>query len=162
MHIVHDAADLGSFDAGGLEPLECTEDSFIGVLSARNHTLKRALADPSLLSGIGVIRRYFARRTSSPFRQTKNLTSEEWSRLLSMRHILRLWVDRLAYSGSFQLRSLRLDQKWRFTVCSGNRVHGKMLRDRAFSQLLRCDGTKPIEDLEAHSGLSKIGGSFAT
>ena len=79
-----------------------------------------------------------------------------------MRHILRLWVDRLAYSGSFQLRSLRFVQKWRFTVCSGNRVHGKMLRDRALSQLLRFDWPKTIEDLEAHPGLSKIGGSYAT
>ena len=87
-----------------------------------------------------------------------------WARsmLVDLSRLTRLGVDRLAYSGSFQLRSLRFVQKWRFTVCSGNRVHGKMLRDRALSQLLRFDWPKTIEDLEAHPGLSKIGGSYAT
>ena len=52
LHVVAGKAALAQFDRGGLEPLEATLPQFRGALS-ENHTLKRALADPRLFSGIG-------------------------------------------------------------------------------------------------------------
>ena len=46
-------AALAELDAGGLEPLACTADEFSAALTRENHTLKRALTDPHILSGIG-------------------------------------------------------------------------------------------------------------
>jgi len=53
LHIVHGEAALAAFDLSGLEPMDCTEDSFRVRLTNESHTLKRALTDPRMMSGIG-------------------------------------------------------------------------------------------------------------
>src|SRR5208282_5895355 len=53
LHVVSGEATLNSFDAGGIDVFEADADSFRSALSAENHTLKRVLTDPRLLSGIG-------------------------------------------------------------------------------------------------------------
>ena len=53
LHVVASEAELAGHDPGGLEPLQCTAADFAGTLRSRNHTLKRALTDPKLFSGIG-------------------------------------------------------------------------------------------------------------
>ena len=104
LHIVHGEAALAAFDLCGLEPMDCTEDSFRVRFTNESHTLKRALTDPRMMSGIGNVYSdeiLHAARLSS-FRLASKLNYEEWARLFrSMRSVLAAWIDRLAYRGAF-------------------------------------------------------------
>jgi formamidopyrimidine-DNA glycosylase len=98
LHVVQGEAGLQNLNPGGLEVFEATEDQFAAALQARNHTLKRALTDPRILSGIGNAYSdeiLFAAQLS-PFTLTKKLTTEELSRLFAaVKTTLTEWVDRL-------------------------------------------------------------------
>ncbi|HYR79373.1 MAG TPA: DNA-formamidopyrimidine glycosylase family protein, partial [Candidatus Dormibacteraeota bacterium] len=83
LHVVEGEAGLVSLDAGGIEPLEVSVKAFAAALRSSNHTLKRALTDPHLLSGIGnaYSDEILHRAQLSPVAMTQKLTAEEIDRL---------------------------------------------------------------------------------
>ncbi|MFZ0439862.1 MAG: DNA-formamidopyrimidine glycosylase family protein, partial [Candidatus Sulfotelmatobacter sp.] len=98
LHIVLGEESLRSFDAGGIDIFSSDLDSFRAVLTAENHTLKRALTDPRLLSGIGnaYSDEILHAAQLSPLTLTRKLEAREWERLFAAaRHTLSFWVDRL-------------------------------------------------------------------
>ena len=98
LHLVQGEADLQRLDPGGLEVFETDLAGFANVLQSANHTLKRALTDPRLFSGIGNAYSdeiLFAARLS-PIALTQKLSSEEIERLFeATRTTLTMWVERL-------------------------------------------------------------------
>jgi formamidopyrimidine-DNA glycosylase len=98
LHLVRGAAGLAAFDRGGLEVLEADLGAFGAALRRENHTLKRALTDPRLLSGIGnaYSDEILHAAQLSPARLTSQLDDAEVARLYdSTREVLALWTDRL-------------------------------------------------------------------
>ena len=96
--IVRGAAGLTALDPGGLEVLDSDLQTFRQVLARENHTLKRALTDPHLLSGIGnaYSDEILHAAKLSPLQLTHNLSSEEWRSLHDATvRTLRLWIERL-------------------------------------------------------------------
>src|SRR5262244_2922517 len=97
LHLVEGEAGLAPFERGGVEPLEVGEPAFREALTRENHTVKRALTDPRLVSGIG--NAYSAeslhRARMSPTKLTKKMTGEEIGRLYrATRETLEKWRDR--------------------------------------------------------------------
>src|SRR5262249_47713253 len=89
---------LAAHDRGGIEVLECDLGAFRAALLRENHTLKRALTDPRLLSGIGnaYSDEILHRARISPIKQTHKLDDDEMTRLFdACRDVLREWTDRL-------------------------------------------------------------------
>jgi len=98
LHLVHGRAALHALDRGGLEVLEATVAEFRHALTRENHTVKRALTDPRLFSGIGnaYSDEILHRPRLSPFALTTKLTPEEGERLhAACRATLREWTERL-------------------------------------------------------------------
>src|SRR5579864_273934 len=98
LHLVSGAENLEAVDAGGIDVFSADLDSFRSVLTAENHTLKRALTDPRLLSGIGnaYSDEILHAAQLSPVTLTQKLNPEEWRRLFeASRQTLQLWMDRL-------------------------------------------------------------------
>lgn len=98
LHLVAGEEALAAYDPGGLEVLEAGLDAFRASLTAENHTLKRALTDPRLLSGIGNAwsDEILHRAKLSPFQLTRNLTPEETGVLYrACRDVLTEWTERL-------------------------------------------------------------------
>src|SRR2546425_879949 len=98
LHVVAGEAALHSLDPGGLEPLEAAVEDFRAALTRENHTLKRALTDPHIFSGIGnsYSDEILHRARLSPLTLTSRLTAEEIARLrLATRATLQEWMDRL-------------------------------------------------------------------
>src|SRR4029077_19768648 len=95
---IHAAGGAGHLDGGGIEPLEASRDAFAGALRVANHTLKRALTDPHLISGIGnaYSDEILHRAQLSPVAMTHKITEEEIDRLYeATRATLLEWTDRL-------------------------------------------------------------------
>lgn len=98
LYVVKDEAGFASLDAGGIEPLEADLPAFAAALRSTNHTLKRALTDPHILSGIGnaYSDEILHRAQLSPIAMTQKLTREEIERLYdATRTTLTEWIDRL-------------------------------------------------------------------
>jgi formamidopyrimidine-DNA glycosylase len=98
IHLVSGVESLIQFDRGGLEVLESDLPSFAQRLTSDNHTLKRALTDPRLFSGIGnaYSDEILHRARLSPIAMTKSLSGEEVERLYAAtRAVLREWIERL-------------------------------------------------------------------
>ena len=98
LHLFASSAEAASLDRGGLEPLSLRLPEFRSQLTRTNHTLKRALTDPSLLAGIGnaYSDEILHRARLSPFRQTHALDDDDWQRLYdATQQVLRQWQDRL-------------------------------------------------------------------
>src|ERR1700729_499321 len=98
LHILSGAENLRSLDPGGIDIFSGDPDSFRATLTAENHTLKRALTDPSLVSGIGnaYSDEILHAARLSPIPLTQKLKPDEWKRLFSAaRQTLRTWIDRL-------------------------------------------------------------------
>jgi formamidopyrimidine-DNA glycosylase len=97
LHLVEGETGLQTLDPGGLEIFEIDLDSFAKILTAANHTLKRALTDPRLFSGIGNAYSdevLFAAQLS-PVKLTQKLTAEEIERLFnSTRQTITQWIER--------------------------------------------------------------------
>lgn len=178
LHLVSDEQALRALDPGGLEVLDSTLDSFSSVLTSQNHTLKRALTDPTLFSGIGNAYSdeilHFARL--SPVTLTKNLRGEEIGRLhQAVKQILLRWINLLreetgddfpenvtafrpemAVHGKFGqpcpvcgAQVQRIRYAQNETnYCPKCQTGGKLLADRALSTLLRKDWPKTPEALE--------------
>jgi formamidopyrimidine-DNA glycosylase len=178
LHVVEGEAGLERLDPGGLEVFTATEAQFAAALRARNHTLKRALTDPRILSGIGNAYSDEILFTAqlSPFTLTQKLTPEEISRLFAaIKSSLADWTERLRveYRDRFpeKVTAFRPDmathgkygqpcprcgnkiQRIRYgsnetNYCPTCQTGGKLLADRALSRLLKDDWPRTPEELE--------------
>lgn len=178
LHVLSSAAQLDDHDRGGLEVLGADPKEFRARLSERNHTLKRALTDPTILSGVGnaYSDEILHRAQLSPLTQTKHLQDEEWQRLYSATQaVLTEWIARLRQetAGGFPERvtAFRPEmavhgrygkpcpvcstaiQRIRYAenetnYCPRCQTSGKLLADRSLSRLLKDDWPKTIEALE--------------
>ncbi len=172
------AGETQLFDAGGLEVLDAGPAAFEAVLRYSNHTLKRALTDPRLFSGIGnaYSDEILHRARLSPVALTQRLTAEEAERLYhAVRAVLHEWVERLraeagggfpekvtafrpamAVHGRYGLPCPDCGakiQRIRYAsnetnYCPQCQTGGKLLADRALSRLLREDWPRTLEELE--------------
>jgi formamidopyrimidine-DNA glycosylase len=178
LHVVAGEAGLRELDPGGLEVLETDLAKFATALTSANHTLKRALTDPRLFSGIGNAYSdeiLFAAKLS-PLALTQKLRPEEIARLFTaVRTSLAEWIDRLrresgdgfpekvtafrdgmAVHGRYKEPCPRCGakvQRIRYAAnetnyCPNCQTGGKLLADRALSRLLREDWPKTPEELE--------------
>lgn len=98
LHLVRGEAALGALDPGGIDPLSASVEQFAAALRRENHTLKRALTDPRLLSGIGNAYgdEILHAARLSPVRLTRALTDDEIARLhAAARETLHAWISRL-------------------------------------------------------------------
>lgn len=98
IHVVADEAALQGLDPGGIDVMACTPEAFAQRLKSENHTLKRALTDPRLFSGIGnaYSDEILHRARLSPVSLTKTLPDEAVQRLLqATRAVMAEWTDRL-------------------------------------------------------------------
>jgi formamidopyrimidine-DNA glycosylase len=178
LHLVTGELGLRCLDPGGLEIFETDLESFAKVLQSANHTLKRALTDPRLFSGIGnaYSDEILFEARLSPIALTQKLTASEIERLFeSTRATLVKWVEllraeagggfpeqvtafrpRMAVHGRYQEPCLRCGnkiQRIRYAAnetnyCPNCQTAGKLLADRALSRLLRSDWPKSPEELE--------------
>ena len=98
LQLLRGTAALRAIDPGGVEPLEATLEQFHEALTRESHTLKRALTDPHLFSGIGnaYSDEILHAARLSPLKLSRTLTDEEFARLYeATRATLQLWIDRL-------------------------------------------------------------------
>ncbi len=126
--------------AGGIDVFSSDLDSFRAVLSAENHTLKRALTDPRLLSGIGnaYSDEILHAAQLSPITLTHKLRPGEWEKLFAAtRQTLALWINRLGAEAQTT------------NYCARCQTGGKVLADRSLSRLLRSDWPRTLDELEA-------------
>ncbi|MGA8101816.1 MAG: DNA-formamidopyrimidine glycosylase family protein [Candidatus Acidiferrales bacterium] len=179
LHILSGEEGLRSIDPEGIEVFASDFTSFRATLMAENRTLKRALTDPRLLSGIGnaYSDEILHAAQLSPITLTHKLQPLEWERLFAAtRHTLALWIDRLrAQAGAGfpeKVTAFRKDmavhgrygepcpncgekiQRIRYAdnetnYCARCQTGGKVLADRSLSRLLRSDWPRTLEELEA-------------
>jgi formamidopyrimidine-DNA glycosylase len=182
LHVVRGEAALAEHARGGLEVLEADRDAFRAALTRENHTLKRALTDPRLFSGIGnaYSDEILHRARLSPAKLTSRLSAEEISHLHgATRDVLGDWTGRLteearkrfpekvtafregmAVHGRFGKPCPACGTKIQRIVYAENesnycptcQTDGKLLADRALSQLLKGDWPKTLEELEQRKG----------
>jgi formamidopyrimidine-DNA glycosylase len=178
LHVVEGRAGLERHNPGGLEVLEADMAAFAHALTVENHTLKRALTDPHLFSGIGNAYSdeilHLARL--SPFKQTSALTDEEIRRLYeATRETLTAWTRRLqeetgdefpekvtafrdgmAVHGRYGQPCPVCASPVQRIVYAANEANycvtcqtgGRLLADRSLSRLLREDWPRTLDDLE--------------
>ena len=178
LHVVDGEAGLLEFDRGGLEVLDATFAEFAERLAAESHTVKRALTDPRLFSGIGnaYSDEILHRARLSPVKLTRRLTDEETRRLFdATRATLLEWIDRLRREAGDgfpeKVTAFREEmavhgrfgkpcpvcgspvQRIRYAdnetnYCATCQTEGKLLADRALSRLLKQDWPRTLEELE--------------
>jgi formamidopyrimidine-DNA glycosylase len=178
LHVVAGEGQLEQYDRGGLEVLGAGSKRFRERLSERNHTLKRALTDPTILSGIGnaYSDEILHRARLSPMKQTKQLDDEEWQRLYeATQSVLTEWIERLRAEASSgfpeHVTAFRQEmavhgrygepcpvcgtavQRIRYAenetnYCPRCQTEGKLLADRALSRLLKDDWPRTVEAWE--------------
>jgi formamidopyrimidine-DNA glycosylase len=179
LHVFAGEESLRSIDPGGIEVFSTDLDSFRGALIAENRTLKRALTDPRIVSGIGnaYSDEILHAAQLSPITLTHKLTSQEWERLFqATRDTLQLWIDRLkreaengfpekvtafrkdmAVHGRYEQPCPRCGEKIlriryadnETNYCARCQTGGKVLADRSLSRLLGKDWPRTLEELEA-------------
>jgi formamidopyrimidine-DNA glycosylase len=178
LHVVRGRDALAAHDRGGIEPMESTLDAFREALLRENRTLKRALTDPRLFSGIGNAHSdeiLFEARLS-PVRLSRQLNDEEIARLhVATRRSLEEWVGilrdevgagfpekvtafhpRMSVHGRYGQPCPRCGSPIQRIVYADNETNycatcqtgGRLLADRAFSRLLREDWPRTLEELE--------------
>ena len=178
LHVVSGEAGLQALDPGGLEVLESDSSRFAAVLLSANHTLKRALTDPQLFSGIGnaYSDEILFEAKLSPLALTQKLSGGEIKRLYeATRSTLLSWTDRLraetggkfpenvtafregmAVHGRYKQPCPRCGtkiQRIRYAsnetnYCPTCQTGGKLLADRALSRLLREDWPRSLDEME--------------
>jgi formamidopyrimidine-DNA glycosylase len=183
LHLVRGEAALAALDKGGLEPLGATPEAFAAALRRENHTLKRALTDPGLFSGIGnaYSDEILHRARLSPVKLTSRLDDEEVVRLHAATDaVLREWTDRLRAeaAGGFPERvtafrpEMAVHGKHRspcpdcgtavqrivraeneVNYCPRCQTGGQILSDRSLARLLKEDWPRTIEELERNPAL---------
>ena len=178
IHVVAGAAALTNFERTGVEVLENDLPTFLQALTRERHTLKRALTDPNIVSGIGnaYSDEILHHARVSPLLMTDRLTPEQGARLFdSTRQVLVTWTQRLreASVATFpeQVTAFRPEmavhgrygqpcpvcntrvQRIRYAsnetnYCPTCQTGGKLLADRSLSRLLRDDWPRTLEELE--------------
>jgi len=185
LHVMAGEEGLRELDPGGLEVLESDGGTFAKVLLWENHTLKRALTDPTLFGGIGnaYSDEILWQARLSPMALTQKLGAEEIQRLYeATKNSLNGWVERLrrdtgekfpegvtafrpemAVHGKYKQACPRCGtaiQRIKYAsnetnYCPTCQSGGKLLADRAFSRLLREDWPRTLEELEIKMGKKK-------
>ena len=179
LHVVSGAEGLRSVDPGGIEVFTSDFDSFRTALSAENRTLKRALTDPRMVSGIGnaYSDEILHAAQLSPVALAQKLGPHEWERLFAATTAtLTLWIERLraeaktafpekvtafrkgmAVHGRYGQPCPRCGEKIQRIRYADNETNycvrcqtgGKLLADRSLSRLLRSDWPRTLDELEA-------------
>jgi formamidopyrimidine-DNA glycosylase len=179
LHLVRGEDGLRTLDPGGLEIFESDLNSFRAALTYENRTLKRALTDPRILSGIGnaYSDEILHAAQLSPILQTHKLKPEEWERLYATtRATLQTWITRLKKEAEEnfpeKVTAFRPDmavhgrygqpcptcgekiQRIRYAdnetnYCARCQTGGKVLADRGLSRLLGSDWPRTLDELEA-------------
>ena len=177
LHVVEGETGLAAHDPGGIEPLQCTFGEFSGRLQSENHTLKRALTDPRLFSGIGnaYSDEILHAARMSPVQMSRRLSREETRRLYDATvQVLSGWRDRLLAEAQggipARVTAFRKDmavhgrygqpcpacgepvQRIRYksnetNYCAACQTGSRVLRDRSLSLLLKKDWPRTLDDL---------------
>ena len=178
IHLVKGRDALRDFDRGGLEVMDATPEKIVAALTRERHTLKRALTDPTILSGIGnaYSDEILHAAKLSPMRLTSQMTPDEWTRLVeAMKRILAerteilraeskdgfpervtAFRDDMAVHGRYGKPCPACGTKVQRIVYADNETNycptcqtgGKLLADRSLSRLLREDWPRSLEELE--------------
>ena len=178
LHVVQGEVGVENLNPGGLEVFEATTEEFARAIRVKNHTLKRALTDPRILSGIGnaYSDEILHEAKLSPFTLTQKLTDSEVEQLFAaVKRSLTDWVERLRkeYGERFpeKVTAFRPDmathgkygepcprcgckiQRIRYgsnetNYCPTCQTGGKLLADRALSRLLKSDWPRTPEELD--------------
>ncbi len=179
LHLLRGEEDLRAIDPGGIEVFEIDLDAFRAALSAENRTLKRALTDPRIISGIGnaYSDEILHAAQMSPIMRTQKLNAEQWELLFSAtRETLKVWNERLriesdrrfpekvtafrpemAAHGKYGQDCPRCGEKIQriryadneTNYCARCQTNGELLADRSLSKLLKSDWPKTLDELEA-------------
>jgi formamidopyrimidine-DNA glycosylase len=178
LHLVQGRDALAVHDPGGLEVLDSSFDTFAAALRRENHTLKRALTDPHILSGIGnaYSDEILHAARLSPFKQTQTIDDAQLRQLYeATRRVLTDWTERLvAETGDAFPEKVTAFREGMVVhgrygqpcpvchtpvqrvvyaaneanYCATCQTDGRLLADRSLSRLLREDWPKTLEDLE--------------
>jgi formamidopyrimidine-DNA glycosylase len=178
LHVLKGEHALAAIDPGGVDVLRSDFDAFRNALMAENRTLKRALTDPRILSGIGnaYSDEILHAAQLSPVALTHKLAEAQWERLFrATQSTLRLWIDRLSAQAKRDfpkhVTAFRQDmavhgrygkpcpacgetvQRIRYAdnetnYCARCQTGGKLLADRSLSRLLKSDWPRTLEELE--------------
>jgi formamidopyrimidine-DNA glycosylase len=187
LHVVSGEEGLHSLDPGGTDVFSCDLDAFRTALMAENRTLKRALTDPRIVSGIGnaYSDEILHAAQLSPIKLTHKLTPEEWERLFNAtRGTLGLWIDRLRSEAEEEfpekVTAFRKDmavhgrygqpcprcgepiQRIRYAdnetnYCARCQTEGHVLADRSLSRLLGKDWPRTLDELESMTRRAREG-----
>jgi len=187
MHLVRGEAALVDHDPGGLEPLTASLEEFRAALTAESHTLKRALTDPTIFSGVGNAYgdEILHRARLSPVKLTRALSDDETKRLFeATRATLHDWIERLRReaAGEFPegVTAFRPDMAvhGRFrqpcpdcgapvqrivyaenetNYCPRCQTGDRLLADRGLSRLLKQDWPRTLDELERHVAVRRGG-----
>ncbi|HZP62476.1 MAG TPA: DNA-formamidopyrimidine glycosylase family protein [Terriglobales bacterium] len=179
LYVVRGEQDLQALDPGGIDVFSSTLESFRAALTAENRTLKRALTDPRIISGIGnaYSDEILHAAQLSPITTTQKLKTEEWERLFAATQgTLKQWMDQLsaeartgfpekvtafrkgmAVHGRYGEPCPRCGeeiQRIRYAdnetnYCAQCQTAGKVLADRSLSRLLGSDWPRTLDELEA-------------
>lgn len=179
LYVLSGEEELKSLDPGGIDVFTSSFESFRGALTTENRTLKRALTDPRILSGIGnaYSDEILHAGRLSPIALTQKLNLEEWERLFAAtRSTLERWTDKLcaeaqasfpekvtafrkgmAVHGRYGEPCPRCGegiQRIRYAdnetnYCAQCQTGGRILADRSLSRLLRSDWPRTLDELEA-------------
>jgi formamidopyrimidine-DNA glycosylase len=179
LHVASGEEGLQTLDPGGIDVLSSTPESFREALTAENRTLKRALTNPRILSGIGnaYSDEILHAAQLSPIALTQKLKPDEWQRLFpATQQVLRSWTGRLgaeaasafpekvtafregmAVHGRYGKPCPRCGakiQRIRYAdnetnYCARCQTGGKVLADRSLSRLLGADWPRTLDELEA-------------
>jgi formamidopyrimidine-DNA glycosylase len=179
LHVLRGEESLEAIDPGGIDVLTSDLQTFRSALSVENRTLKRALTDPRIVSGIGnaYSDEILHAAQLSPITLTHKLTAVEWKRLFTAtRSTLQLWIDRLRdeTKGGFpeKVTAFRDDmavhgrygkpcprcggtvQRIRYAdnetnYCARCQTGGTLLADRSLSRLLKADWPRTLDELDA-------------
>jgi len=178
LHIVRGEDALHAVDPGGIDVFACDLDAFRHALTVENRTLKRALTDPRIVSGIGnaYSDEILHAARLSPVALTRSLAPNDWERLFgATRSTLQTWIDRLREEtkGKFPERVTAFRdgmavhgrfgqpcpqcgepvQRIRFAdnetnYCARCQTGGRLLADRSLSRLLKADWARTLEELD--------------
>jgi formamidopyrimidine-DNA glycosylase len=182
LHVVQGEAKLAQHDPGGLEVMDADLAAFAETLRRGNHTLKRALTDPHLFSGIGnaYSDEILHSARLSPFKQTGGMSDEEVRRLYAATRLtLSQWTERLQREAGDQFpekvtafrEGMAVHGRYRepcpdcgapvqrvvyaaneANYCANCQTGGRLLADRSLSRLLRDDWPRTLEELERRKG----------
>src|ERR1700722_2693830 len=182
LHVVQGDSGISSLDPGGIDALSATAKNFAAQLTSANHTLKRALTDPRLFSGIGnaYSDEILHQARLLPLAMTHKLTGVEIERLYdAVQETLERWTTRLRETGGTAFPEgvtafrpgMAVHGRYRepcpvcgtavqriryadneTNYCPRCQTEGRVLADRALSRLLKDDWPKTVDELERTQG----------